>query len=96
MYCAWIKRSIFIFLIDVSRCKLWFYYVDLDTKEKVLLKTYPVSLGRIDSAKLSGLLTPLGKYILGSKMAIYKPNLRDSSRKKDGNDPCFWYPLDPF
>ena len=76
------KEINFYFLIDISRCKMWFYYVNLDTKEKVLLKTYLVSLGRIDSAKPSGLLTPLGKYVLGSKVAIYKPNLMGFHQKR--------------
>lgn len=63
----------FYLVIDHSRSKLWFYYIDNDTNERVLLKTYPVSLGRKDSSKKSGILTPLGKYTLGSKIAIYKP-----------------------
>lgn len=67
------KNFQFYLLIDTSRCKMWFYYIDLDQGERVLLKTYQVGLGRIDSSRLSGLLTPLGKYRLGDKIAIYKP-----------------------
>lgn len=63
----------FYLLIDTSRSKMWFYSQDLDTGELVLLKTYRVGLGRADQSKLSGLLTPIGKYTLGSKIAIYKP-----------------------
>ena len=66
------KNLQFLLTIDISHCKLWFYYVDLDSGEKVLLKTYRVSLGRPDSSKASGVLTPLGKYSLGSKVATYK------------------------
>lgn len=69
------KKISFHLLIDTSRSKMWFYYVDGDTKEKVLLKTYAVGLGRIDSSKPSGMLTPLGKYSLGNKIAIYKPKV---------------------
>ncbi|MEI8365148.1 MAG: L,D-transpeptidase [Parachlamydiaceae bacterium] len=69
------KNINFYLVIDTSRCKMWFYYLDLDSHERVLVKTYDVSLGRIDSKKASGLLTPLGKYTLGSKIAIYKPKL---------------------
>jgi len=69
------KNIKFHLLIDVTRSRMWFYYVDLDTKEKVLLKTYPVGLGRVDTSKTSGLLTPLGKYSLGDKIAIYKPKM---------------------
>lgn len=69
------KNINFYLLIDNSRCKMWFYYVDLDTNERVLIKSYNVGLGRVDASKPSGLLTPLGKYSLGSKIAIYKPKM---------------------
>jgi len=45
----------------------------VDTKEKTLVKTYKVGLGRIDHSKISGLLTPLGVYSLGSRIAVYAP-----------------------
>lgn len=61
----------FQLVVDTSRCKLWLYA--LDKGKNILLKTFPVSLGRKDSSKESGLLTPLGKYLLGDKVAIYKP-----------------------
>jgi len=67
------KNIIFYLVVDLARSKMWFYYHDIDTNERVLVKTYQVGLGRPDSGKLSGLLTPLGKYSLGSKIAIYKP-----------------------
>lgn len=65
----------FHIVIDTSRCRMWFYALSGELKEKILLKTYPVSLGRIDEKTESGLLTPLGKYKLGSKIAIYKPKV---------------------
>jgi hypothetical protein len=34
-----------------------------------------VGLGRKDSQKVSGYLTPVGKYLLGGKVAIYKPEV---------------------
>ena len=67
------KHFEFALIVDTSRCKMWFYYVDLDDNQKVLLKTYQVGLGRLDSSKTSGLLTPLGKYTLGDRVAIFKP-----------------------
>lgn len=67
------KNINFHLLIDLSRCRLWFYYLDLDQNERVLLKTYRVGLGRVDPKKTSGFLTPLGKFGLGEKIAIYKP-----------------------
>jgi hypothetical protein len=69
------KKINFCLLVDVSRCKMGFYYIDLDTDERVLLKTYRVGLGRIDTTKPSGTLTPLGRYSLGSRVAIYKPGM---------------------
>ncbi len=67
------KNLNFYLLIDLSRSKLWFYSLDLDTQERILLKTYNVGLGRKESKRKSGFLTPIGKYQLGSKVAIYKP-----------------------
>lgn len=69
------KNIQFHLLIDISRCKMWFYAIDMDTKERTLLKTYRVGLGRLDGQRASGLLTPLGKYSLGCKVAIYRPKI---------------------
>ena len=63
----------FHLLIDLSRCKLWFYAFDKEANERYLLKTYVVSIGRKDAKTASGYLTPIGKYTLGEKVAIYKP-----------------------
>lgn len=67
------KNIRFHLLIDLSRCRMWFYALDADANERILLKTYSVGVGRIDSARSSGFLTPCGKYRLGEKVAIYKP-----------------------
>ncbi|MEM1282943.1 MAG: L,D-transpeptidase, partial [Chlamydiota bacterium] len=63
----------FYLVVDTTRSKMWFYYHDKVTNERVLVKSYDVGLGRIDSTQPSGLLTPLGHYQLGEKIAIYKP-----------------------
>ncbi len=68
------KNINFHLTIDLSKSKMRFYAIDLDTNERMLLKTYKVGLGRIDPQKKSGYLTPTGKYSLGDKVAIYKPN----------------------
>jgi hypothetical protein len=65
----------FYLLIDISRCKLALYYLDLGTNERVLLKTYSVGLGGHSPQSASGCLTPLGTYSLGNKIAIYKPGI---------------------
>ncbi len=67
------KNIQFYLLIDTSRCKMWFYYLASDERRPVLVKTYAVGLGRLDSSCVSGLLTPLGKYSLGDRIATYKP-----------------------
>lgn len=67
------KNFEFNLIVDLTQCKLGFYYHDLDTNERVLLKTYSVGVGREDAAKASGYLTPLGKFTLGDRVAIYHP-----------------------
>jgi hypothetical protein len=59
------KNFQFYLVVDASLCKMGFYYVDLDTKERVLLKTYSIGLGK------QGTL-PAGQYTLGDKVAIYR------------------------
>lgn len=66
----------FHLLVDLSHCKMGFYYVDLDTNERVLLKTYSVGLGRQHPQSPSGSLTPLGEFKLGNKVAIYQPGVK--------------------
>ena len=62
----------FYLLIDINKLKMWFYYVDIDAAEKVLLKTYRVGLGTLKNEKS---LTPTGRYLLGDKIAAYKPGM---------------------
>lgn len=64
----------FYLLVDLSQCKMGFYYIDLDTNERLLLKTYTVGVGKI-AKTASGCLTPLGKFLLGGKVGIYKPGI---------------------
>lgn len=66
------KKIEFYLLVDISRCKMGFYYLDVGTNERILLKTYPIGLGRLDENKPSGSLTPLGRYILGKRVATYQ------------------------
>lgn len=67
------KNISFYLIVDTSRCRMWLYSIDDDHQEALLLKTYAVGLGRLDPSKASGLLTPLGKFTLGSKIATYQP-----------------------
>ena len=65
----------FYLLVDTSKCKMWFYCIDLERNERVLLKTYNVGVGRKEPKRSSGCLTPSGKYLLGGKIAIYKEGI---------------------
>jgi hypothetical protein len=60
----------FHLVVDLSKCRMLLYYTD--GGEKVLLKTYSVAVGKPDPSHPSGSLTPLGKYTLGGRVAIYK------------------------
>lgn len=71
-----LKKDVsFYLVVDLSRCKMWFYALDEETSERHLLKTYKVGLGRFSEESYSGLLTPKGKFSLGDKVAIYKPGM---------------------
>ena len=75
------KNFHFYLLVDVSRCQMSFYYLDQDTNERVLLKMYSVGLGK-KAETPSGSLTPLGKYLLGDKIAVYKPGVMGLFQEK--------------
>lgn len=68
------KNFQFYLLVDLSRCKMAFYYIDLDANERVLLKSYPVGVGK-KSETPSGSLTPIGRFLLGDKIAVYRPGI---------------------
>lgn len=71
VYCE--ERPInFHLVVDISRCRMWVYYHDETTDERVLVKSYRVGLGRSNERLVSGLLTPLGTYQLGDKIAVYR------------------------
>lgn len=72
----------FYLLVDISRCKLWFYAVLPEEQERILLKTYQVCLGRKDPQKASGSLTPIGKYLLGTRTAMYQPKMMGMHKSK--------------
>lgn len=90
----------FYLLIDLSRCRMWFYYINLDTNQRVLLKSYKVGVGRLTEFSESGTLTPLGRFTLGSKVAIYKPGDRGLFQKEEVEMVRIfgtrWMPLEPM
>lgn len=63
----------FYLVADIKTCQMHFYYWDKASDERVFLKTYPIGIGRPDHSSPSGSLTPLGKYLLGDKIAVYRP-----------------------
>ncbi len=66
------KKFEFFLLADLQTRKMHFYYLDSDSGEKVLLKSYVIGVGRPDPSSPSGSLTPVGKFSLGDKVAVYK------------------------
>lgn len=76
------KNISFYLIVDTSRCKMWFYCLADKEQKPVLIKTYPVGLGCLDASSPSGLLTPLGKYTLGERIAIYKPKTMGTYQNK--------------
>ncbi|MBS0622331.1 MAG: L,D-transpeptidase [Verrucomicrobia bacterium] len=66
------KPISFHLVVDTSRCKMWFYCLDEERGERILLKRYDVGLGRPDPGLASGLLTPLGTYTLGDRVSIHR------------------------
>jgi len=69
------KNINFYLLVDLKACSMDFYYLDYDNDERVFIKSYPIGVGRLDDYSPSGSLTPIGKYSLGGKVAIYKPGV---------------------
>lgn len=69
------KELKFHMVVDLSRCKLLLWAVDASDNKNYLLKTYDVGLGRFETNRPSGSLTPLGVYTLGKNIAIYKPKV---------------------
>jgi hypothetical protein len=70
------KNFEFYLLVDLSACQMHFYYLDKDLDERVFLKSYPVGLGRKKEDSPSGSLTPIGKYSLGDKVAVYRSGVQ--------------------
>jgi hypothetical protein len=69
------KKIAFHLLVDLAQCQLSFYCLDLTENQRYLLKTYPIAVGKPDDSHESQFTTPLGKYLLGDKVAIYKPGM---------------------
>jgi lipoprotein-anchoring transpeptidase ErfK/SrfK len=69
------KNVQFYLFVDLKKCTMDFYYLDLDLNQRVFLKRYLVAVGKEDPKSPSGSLTPVGKYTLGPKVAIYKPGV---------------------
>ncbi len=76
------KDISFYLIVDLSKTKMLFYAIDNTDNQTYLLKTYDVGVGKKDLSKTSGCLTPLGKYILGDKVAIYKPGIKGYFKNK--------------
>jgi hypothetical protein len=69
-------------VVCLSNCSMRLYYVLRDAKRAVFLKSYPVCLGRKDSSKSSGYLTPTGLFQLGSRVALFQPRMMGMHKGK--------------
>lgn len=78
------KEIQFHLVLDLSRLKMRFYYYDAGQGERVLLKTYKASAGKVEPSRASGYLTPYGQYRLGQEVAIYQ----EGAMGKFNNQPC--------
>jgi hypothetical protein len=65
----------FHMVISFSSKKMRLYYVLPKENRVVFLKSYPICLGRKDSSKVSGSLTPFGVFQLGSRVACFHPKM---------------------
>lgn len=65
----------FYSVVDLSQLKMWFYAYNKSDDQRILLKTYKVGAGKSDTDSESGSLTPVGRFLLGDKVAIYKPGV---------------------
>ncbi|MCH9811756.1 L,D-transpeptidase [bacterium] len=76
------KEISFHLLVNLSTCTLDFSYKDEESGKSEFIKQYKVGIGRKDEYSPSGSLTPLGKYKLGEKIAIYKRGVESYFQKQ--------------
>lgn len=62
----------FHLVVDTGRCRMWVYYLDEKSNERLLVGSYVIGLGRKDEKRESGCLTPHGTYSLGENIAVYR------------------------
>lgn len=65
----------FYLVVDTSKCKCWLYAWDKGAGKRYFLKDYMVGLGRPDETRASGMLTPLGIFTLGKRIAVFEPKM---------------------
>lgn len=62
----------FQLVANLATCTMDFYCIHGSDRKKEFVKTYKISVGRPDEHSSSGYLTPLGKFTLGEKIAVYR------------------------
>lgn len=72
----------FALVVSLLEGKMRFYYYDPARSGYVLLKHYRVFLGDRQHMSPSGSKTPLGKYLLGNRIAVYKPGHYDLFKRE--------------
>jgi hypothetical protein len=69
-------------VVCLSNCTMRLYYVLPESRRVVFLKSYSVCLGRKDSSRSSGFLTPTGTFQLGPKVAVFQPRMMGMHKSK--------------
>jgi hypothetical protein len=69
-------------VVCLSNCTMRLYYVLPESKKVIFLKSYSVCLGRRDSSRPSGFLTPTGTFQLGSRVAVFQPRMMGIHKSK--------------
>lgn len=72
----------FHLVVSLSACRLRLYYVIPGEKKVVFLKSYQVCLGKKNPSKVSECLTPLGTYVLGDRVATFRPKMMGMHKGK--------------
>ncbi|MGR3952423.1 MAG: L,D-transpeptidase [Chlamydia sp.] len=72
----------FYLVVSFASTRLRLYYILPEEKKAVFLKSYSVCLGKRNTEKSSGSLTPFGLYQLGLRITTYEPHIIGSYKGK--------------
>ncbi|MEM8628498.1 MAG: L,D-transpeptidase [Chlamydiota bacterium] len=71
-----LKKAIeFHLILDLSRSRIWFYYLDLEKNARTLLKTYQAGIRPTAQQERAECLIEPGIYRVGEEVAVYQPGI---------------------